>query len=217
MKIILLGPPGAGKGTQARLLGEALDIPHISTGDMLRAAIQANTPLGKEVQAVMKAGKLVSDSLIIDLVKERLVKPDCRAGFLFDGFPRTIPQAEAVHSAGITIDYVINIVLSDDEIVKRLSGRWMHPGSGRTYHIDYHPPKVFGKDDETGEDLIQREDDKETTIRARLKVYHQQTKPLIHFYQTLSQQSLTSYVDLEGVGEVEEVKNRILTILETVP
>ncbi len=214
MNIILLGPPGAGKGTQARLLSEALGIPQISTGDMLRAAIHAKTSLGLAAKVIMDAGNLVSDEVIIGLVKERIAEPDCQQGFLFDGFPRTIPQAEAVQAAGISIDHVIEMKISDEEIVKRLSGRWLHPGSGRTYHLDFHPPKRVGKDDETGEDLIQRPDDQEATVRDRLKVYHHQTKPLIDFYKQETKKGLTKYVEMDAVGEMEEVKKNILAALE---
>ena len=183
MRIILLGPPGAGKGTQAQFISKEYDIPQISTGDMLRAAIKEGSELGKQAKDVMNAGGLVSDDLIINLVQERIAKPDCVNGCILDGFPRTIPQAQALADANVTIDHVIEISVPDDEIVKRLSGRRQHAGSGRVYHIDHNPPKVDGIDDVTGEPLIQREDDKESTIRDRLATYHEQTSTLVGFYQ----------------------------------
>jgi adenylate kinase len=213
MNIILLGPPGAGKGTQARLISEALGMPQISTGDMLRSAITAGSPLGLAAKAIMDAGQLVSDEVIIGVVKERVAQTDCQHGFLFDGFPRTIPQAEAVQAAGIKIDYVVEMKLSDEEVVQRLSGRWLHPASGRTYHVIFHPPRVAGQDDETGEVLIQRKDDQESTVRDRLKVYQQQTQPLVNFYQAVARQHLTKYIEVDAVGEVDEVKQRILKFL----
>src|SRR6187549_29799 len=179
MRLILLGPPGAGKGTQANFIKEAYGIPQISTGDMLRAAVKAGTPLGLAAKKVMDSGALVSDDIIIGLVKERLKEPDCANGYLFDGFPRTIPQAEAMRNAGVKLDYVLEIDVPDEEIIERMSGRRMHAPSGRTYHVKFHPPKVAGKDDVTGEDLIQRKDDEEATVRNRLGVYHQQTEPLV--------------------------------------
>lgn len=184
MRIILLGAPGAGKGTQAKFLTEKFGIPQISTGDMLRAAVNAGTELGLKVKDVMASGGLVSDDIIIALVKERIVQDDCEKGFLLDGFPRTIPQADAMKDAGVVIDNVVEIYVEDEEIVSRLSGRRVHSGSGRIYHLIYNPPKQEGVDDETGEALIQREDDQEVTIRKRLDVYHQQTEPLVNFYQT---------------------------------
>jgi len=179
MRLILLGPPGAGKGTQAQFICEKFGIPQISTGDMLRAAIKAGTPLGLEAKKVMDAGQLVSDDIIIGLVQERLKQPDCVRGYLFDGFPRTIPQADALKRSGVALDYVLQIDVPDSEIVTRMSGRRVHPGSGRTYHVVFNPPKVAGKDDETGEDLVQRDDDREETVKKRLDVYHAQTAPLV--------------------------------------
>ena len=182
MRLILLGPPGAGKGTQANFIKEKFGIPQISTGDMLRAAVKAGTPLGLEAKKVMDAGGLVSDDIIIGLVKDRLQQDDCKSGYMFDGFPRTLPQADAMKDAGVAIDFVLEIDVPDAEIVERMSGRRSHPASGRTYHVKFNPPKVPGKDDVTGEDLIQREDDKEETVRKRLDVYHSQTKPLVEYY-----------------------------------
>ena len=182
MRLILLGPPGAGKGTQANFIKEKFGIPQISTGDMLRAAVKAGTPLGLEAKKVMDAGGLVSDDIIIGLVKDRLQQDDCKAGYMFDGFPRTIPQADAMKDAGVAIDFVLEIDVPDAEIVERMSGRRAHLASGRTYHVKYNPPKVEGKDDVTGEDLVQRDDDKEETVKKRLDVYHSQTKPLVEYY-----------------------------------
>lgn len=182
MRLILLGPPGAGKGTQANFIKEKFGIPQISTGDMLRAAVKAGTPLGLEAKKVMDAGGLVSDDIIIGLVKDRLQQDDCKAGYMFDGFPRTIPQADAMKEAGVPIDFVLEIDVPDAEIVERMSGRRAHLASGRTYHVKYNPPKVAGKDDVTGEDLVQRDDDKEETVKKRLDVYHSQTKPLVEYY-----------------------------------
>ena len=184
MRLILLGPPGAGKGTQANFIKEKFGIPQISTGDMLRAAVKAGTPLGLEAKKVMDAGGLVSDDIIIGLVKDRLQQDDCKAGYMFDGFPRTIPQADAMKDAGVPIDFVLEIDVPDAEIVERMSGRRAHLASGRTYHVKYNPPKVEGKDDVTGEDLVQRDDDKEETVKKRLDVYHSQTKPLVEYYST---------------------------------
>ncbi len=212
MRIILLGPPGAGKGTQATYITEKFGIPQISTGDMLRAAVKAGTELGLIAKDVMSSGGLVSDDLIIDLVKERIQAPDCVNGFLFDGFPRTIPQAEALLNAGITIDKVIEIDVADQEIIKRLSGRRVHEASGRVYHIAHNPPKEEGIDDVTGEPLIQRADDTEETVRSRLGVYHDQTKPLVKFYQELSQEkpeSAPQYFKVNGVGDLTEVEARL--------
>lgn len=218
MRIILLGGPGAGKGTQAKFLAEHLGIIQISTGDMLRAAIQDKSPLGQQVKAVMDAGRLVSDSLIIELVKQRIAMPDCvNKGFLLDGYPRTIAQAEALRAAEIWINHVIEIAVSDEEIVHRMSGRRVHPTSGRTYHIHYHPPKVPNRDDVTQEPLIQREDDKEETVRKRLEVYHQQTEPLITYYQewAASGDPKAPYFDsISGLGSLEEVRSRLLDILQ---
>ena len=182
MRLILLGPPGAGKGTQANFIKEKFGIPQISTGDMLRAAVKAGTPLGLEAKKVMDAGGLVSDDIIIGLVKDRLQQDDCKSGYMFDGFPRTIPQADAMKDAGVAIDFVLEIDVPDAEIVERMSGRRAHLASGRTYHVKYNPPKVEGKDDVTGEDLVQRDDDKEETVKKRLDVYHSQTKPLVEYY-----------------------------------
>ena len=216
MRIILLGAPGAGKGTQAQFITKNFNIPQISTGDMLRAAVKAGTPLGIAAKKVMDAGELVSDDLIIGLVQERIAEPDCENGFLFDGFPRTIPQAEALQSANIEIDHVLEIAVDDEEIVKRLSGRRVHPNSGRVYHIEYNPPKTAGVDDETGESLVQRDDDKEATVRQRLKVYYDQTAPLVGFYQGLSDQSnsKTRYSRIEGVGSVDNITSSVLAALK---
>lgn len=214
MRVILLGAPGAGKGTQARYITEKFGIPQISTGDMLRAAVKAGTELGLKAKSVMDAGGLVSDDLIINLVKERIAQPDCANGFLFDGFPRTIPQAEALRDAGVALDHVVEIAVDDEEIVKRLSGRRVHPASGRVYHTEYNPPKVAGKDDVTGEDLVQREDDKEETVRHRLSVYHSQTKPLVDFYQKLAAETGTpKYTHVPGVGSVEQITAKTLSAL----
>lgn len=215
MRIILLGPPGAGKGTQAQVIMEKFGIPQISTGDMLRAAVKSGSELGSKVKAVMDSGALVSDDLIIALVKDRITQPDCETGFLFDGFPRTIPQAEALQHAGIPIDHVLEIVVEDGEIVKRLSGRRVHPSSGRVYHIVYNPPKVEGIDDETGDALIQREDDTEATVSHRLDVYHEQTEPLVEFYKSLEAGSgdAPRYSSVAGVGSVEDISQKVLESL----
>lgn len=214
MRIILLGAPGAGKGTQAGFITKKFGIPQIATGDMLRAAVKAESPLGLEVKQVMESGGLVSDEIIIGLIKERILADDCANGFLFDGFPRTIPQAEALREAGVEIDHVIEIAVDDEEIVERIAGRRMHPATGRTYHIEHNPPKVAGKDDETGEDLIQRDDDKEETVRHRLSVYHSQTKPLIKFYQDLAAANGSpKYSAIEGVGSVEQITAKVLAAL----
>lgn len=213
MRLILLGGPGAGKGTQANFLTEHFSIPQISTGDMLRAAVKADTPLGREARKVMDAGGLVSDDIIMGLVKERLREPDCRSGYLFDGFPRTIAQAEAMRTEGIDVDYVVEIAVPDEEIIKRMSGRRVHPASGRTYHVEFNPPKGEGEDDITGEPLIQRDDDKEETVRKRLEVYHDQTAPLIDYFMKwgeTDQANAPRYVKVDGIGDVEEVKQRIL-------
>jgi adenylate kinase len=212
MRIILLGAPGAGKGTQAKLIMEKFGIPQISTGDMLRAAVKAGTQLGLQAKDIMASGGLVSDDLIIALVKERIQASDCEHGFLFDGFPRTIPQAEALRESGIKIDYVVEIDVADEEIVKRLSGRRMHEPSGRVYHDMHQPPREPGKDDVTGEPLVQREDDKEETVRKRLAVYHEQTKPLVNFYRSLEQACAADapiYRSISGVGSVEEIRTRL--------
>lgn len=214
MRIILLGAPGAGKGTQAQFITEKFAIPQISTGDMLRAAVKAGTDLGKQVEQVMASGGLVTDETIIALVRERIADDDCQNGFLFDGFPRTIPQAQALVDADVAIDLVLEIDVDDEEIVKRLSGRRVHPDSGRIYHVDYNPPKVAGKDDETGDDLIQRDDDKETTVRKRLAVYHEQTKPLVDFYTKLEAQgSGVRVVSINGVAPVDEIKEQIARLI----
>lgn len=216
MRVILLGAPGAGKGTQAQLIMEKFGIPQISTGDMLRAAVKAGTPLGLQAQDIMAAGGLVSDDLIIALVKERITQTDCANGFLFDGFPRTIPQAEALLDAGITIDHVIEIDVADEEIVARLSGRRVHEASGRVYHILYNAPKVAGHDDITGEPLVQRPDDSEETVRKRLGVYHSQTKPLVGFYQKLAAagaKNAPKYTRINGVGTVDSIRQQLLSVL----
>ena len=218
MRIILLGAPGAGKGTQAKFITEAYKIPQISTGDMLRAAVKAGTPLGLKVKDIMAAGGLVSDDIIIDLVKDRIAQSDCVNGFLFDGFPRTIPQAKALDVSGVTIDRIIEIYVEDEEIVSRLSGRRVHQASGRVYHIDHNPPKVSGVDDETGDPLVQRDDDKEDTVRKRLAVYHEQTEPLVEFYNNLSQTGFEpkcKYFRVEGVGSLDQIKNRVFAALNT--
>lgn len=211
MKIILLGPPGAGKGTQAQNICQAKSIPQISTGDMLRAAVKAQTPLGIEAKKVMDAGGLVSDKIIIGLVKERITQNDCKNGFLFDGFPRTIVQAQALKKDGVNIDCVVEIQVPDEDIVNRMSGRRAHLASGRTYHIIYNPPKVADKDDKTGEDLVQRADDNEETVRSRLTVYHEQTQPLVDYYQSWANNDSNApkYYSVSGVGSLDEVKTRI--------
>jgi adenylate kinase len=213
MRLILLGPPGAGKGTQAQFICEQFSIPQISTGDMLRAAVKAGTELGLKAKQVMAAGELVSDDLIIGLVKERIQEADCAKGFLFDGFPRTIPQAEAIVEAGIVIDHVLEIAVDDDEIVQRLSGRRVHEASGRIYHITYNAPQQEGLDDVTGEPLMQREDDRESTVRNRLNVYHAQTAPLIDFYCALDGGNAPAYHRVEGVGSVDEIKTQVVDAL----
>ena len=214
MRVILLGAPGAGKGTQAVFITKQFGIPQISTGDMLRAAVKAQSPLGLKVKNVMASGGLVSDDIIIDLIKERITADDCANGFLLDGFPRAIPQAEALREAGVEIDHVIEIAVEDEEIVGRIAGRRMHPATGRTYHVEHNPPKVAGKDDETGEDLIQREDDQEETVRHRLSVYHSQTKPLVAFYQDLAAANGTpKYSAIAGVGSVEQITAKVLATL----
>lgn len=213
MRLILLGAPGAGKGTQAQFITEKYNIPQISTGDMLRAAIKNETPLGLQVKDVMASGGLVSDDIIIALVKERITEDDCKNGFLFDGFPRTIPQAQALVDAGVELDYVLEIAVEDSEIIKRMSGRRVHPASGRTYHVVFNPPKVEGKDDDTGEELIQREDDSEETVRKRLDVYHQQTAPLVDFYQQLDTANAPKYARIEGVGSVDDIKQAAFAAL----
>ncbi len=215
MRLILLGAPGAGKGTQATFIKEKFNIPQISTGDMLRAAVKAGTPLGLEAKKFMDAGGLVPDEVIIGMIKERIQDVDCKDGFLFDGFPRTIPQAEAMKDAGVDIDYVVEIDVPDAEIIKRMSGRRMHLASGRTYHVVFNPPKVAGKDDLTGEDLVQREDDKEETVMKRLEVYHSQTKPLVDYYSNWasSSEKAPKYVKVNGIGAVDEIKRQVFDAL----
>jgi len=216
MRLILLGGPGAGKGTQANHIKEKYGIPQISTGDMLRAAVKAGTPLGLAAKKIMDTGGLVSDEIIIGLVKARIQEPDCANGFLFDGFPRTIPQADAMKAEGVSIDYVVEIAVDDEEIVKRMGGRRAHLASGRTYHILYNPPKVEGKDDVTGEDLVQREDDQEETVRNRLKVYHEQTEPLVAYYGKWAERgeaNAPKYVQINGIGKVDEIRDTIFKAL----
>lgn len=213
MRIILLGAPGAGKGTQAQFLMNTFNIPQISTGDMLRAAIKEGTELGKKARQVMDEGKLVSDDIMIGLVQERVSQSDCANGFLLDGFPRTIPQADAMQEAGIKIDYVIEFDVPDEVIVERMAGRRVHPGSGRVYHVTYNPPKEEGKDDVTGEDLIIRDDDKETTVRHRLSVYHEQTEPLVSYYQALAEQDVVHYHKVDGTREVGEISAELKDVL----
>jgi len=210
MRLILLGPPGAGKGTQAQFIREKFGIPQISTGDMLRAAVKAGTPLGVAAKKVMDAGQLVSDDIIIGLVKERLKQPDCKPGYLFDGFPRTIPQAEAMQKEKVALDCVLEIDVPDEEIITRMSGRRVHPASGRTYHVQFNPPRVEGKDDVTGESLVQRDDDKEATVRNRLDVYRKQTRPLVDFYSKVSG---VKYRKISGLGKVDEITQRALAAL----
>jgi adenylate kinase len=216
MRVILLGAPGAGKGTQANLIKEKFGIPQISTGDMLRAAVKAGTPLGVAAKKIMDVGGLVSDDIIINLVKERIKDADCANGFLFDGFPRTIPQAQAMKDADIRIDYVVEIDVADSEIIQRMSGRRVHPASGRTYHIVFNPPKVAGKDDVTGEDLVQRPDDAEETVIKRLNVYHEQTKPLVDYYTSWSKSGDTKapkVVHVPGVGSVDSIRDKVFEVL----
>ena len=216
MKLILLGAPGAGKGTQAAFICRKYGIPQISTGDMLRAAVKAGTPLGQQAKAVMEAGQLVSDDLIINLVKERIAQPDCAPGFLFDGFPRTIAQAEAMKQAGVQLDYVLEIDVPFDAIVERMSGRRSHPASGRTYHVKFNPPKVAGKDDVTGEPLVQRDDDREETVKKRLDVYSQQTRPLVDYYGNWAKTdpaAAPKYRAISGLGTVEEITARALAAI----
>jgi adenylate kinase len=217
MRLILLGPPGAGKGTQAKFIAEKYGIPQISTGDMLRAAVKAGTPLGLAAKAVMDAGQLVSDDIIIGLVKERLAQPDCAKGYMFDGFPRTIPQADALKDSGVALDVVLEIDVPDEAIVERMSGRRAHLPSGRTYHVKYNPPKVEGKDDETGEPLVQRDDDKEEVVKKRLDVYHAQTKPLVKYYSDWSatgDKAAPRYAKISGTGPVDEITAKAFAALE---
>ncbi|MBL8488194.1 MAG: adenylate kinase [Rhodocyclaceae bacterium] len=216
MRLILLGPPGAGKGTQANFIKEKFGIPQISTGDMLRAAVKAGTALGLEAKKVMDAGGLVSDEIIIGLVKDRLTQPDCAQGYMFDGFPRTIPQAEAMKAAGVPIDYVLEIDVPDAEIISRMSGRRAHLASGRTYHVKFNPPKVEGKDDVTGEPLVQRDDDKEETVRKRLSVYHAQTEALVNYYGEWAKNGEAGaprYRRIDGLGAVEDIRARAFAAL----
>src|SRR5437762_996059 len=210
MRLILLGPPGAGKGTQAAFIRDKFGIPQISTGDMLRAAVKAGTPLGLAAKKVMDAGQLVSDEIIIRLVKERLKQDDCKRGYLFDGFPRTIPQAEAMKAAAVPIDYVLEIDVADDDIIRRMGGRRVHPASGRTYHVKFNPPKVEGRDDLTGEPLVQRDDDREDTVRKRLEVYRNQTRPLVDYYRKFPG---VKYRKISGLGRVDEITKRALAAL----
>ncbi len=216
MRVILLGAPGAGKGTQAQAICDHFSIPQISTGDMLRAAVAAESELGLKVKEIMASGALVSDDIIIALVKERIAQDDCANGFLLDGFPRTIPQADALRDSGVTIDHVVDIDVADEEIVKRLSGRRIHEGSGRVYHVDYHPPKTSGQDDETGEPLVQRADDEEATVRKRLQVYHDQTAPLVAYYRKWADEDAAAapqYHHIVGKGTVEDISRKILQSL----
>ena len=217
MKIILLGAPGAGKGTQAQFISKHLNIPQISTGDMLRAAVASKSDLGLKAKDIMEKGELVSDDLILDLVKDRISENDCANGFLFDGFPRTLDQARALKDKGIAIDCIIEIMVDDIEIIQRMSGRRVHPGSGRTYHITHNPPKEENIDDETGEPLIQRPDDNEETVKKRLAIYHEQTYPLVEFYKSLSNdESSTNYVEINGIGSIEEIQSQITDNIEKI-
>ncbi len=216
MKLILLGAPGAGKGTQANFIHDKFGLPQISTGDMLRAAVKANTSLGQAAKKIMDAGGLVPDDIIINLVRERIKEKDCINGFMLDGFPRTIPQAETMKQAGVQIDYVVEIDVADSEIIKRMSGRRVHPASGRTYHVVFNPPKVAGKDDITGEELVQRPDDAEETVRKRLDVYHKQTKPLVGYYTAWEKSGVAPaprYVNIPGVGGVNDIRDKIFAVL----
>lgn len=216
MKLILLGAPGAGKGTQAAFICGKFGIPQISTGDMLRAAVKAGTPLGLAAKKVMDGGSLVSDDIIIGLVKERIAHADCASGFLFDGFPRTIPQADAMNAAGVKLDAVLEIDVPDATIIERMSGRRVHPASGRTYHVKFNPPKVADRDDETGEPLIQRVDDLEETVRKRLQVYHRQTRPLVDYYSRLAHTGSANaprYLRVDGTGSVEQIRQRVMAAL----
>lgn len=212
MRVILLGAPGAGKGTQAQFITERFGIPQISTGDMLRAAVKAGTDVGNQAREIMAAGKLVPDEIIIALVKERITQDDCVNGFLFDGFPRTIPQAEAMRLAGVHIDHVVEIAVPDDVIIRRIVGRRVHPASGRIYHVEFNPPRVADRDDATGEELLHREDDREETVRNRLGIYHEQTSKLIDYYRG-KQDDGTRYHRIDGVGSVDEIRDRVLQSL----
>lgn len=213
MRVILLGSPGSGKGTQAQFITEKFAIPQISTGDMLRAAVRAGTELGKAAKKIMDEGGLVSDEIILGLVKDRITQTDCQNGFLLDGFPRTIVQAEGLLEMGVQVDHVLEIAVADDEIVKRMSGRRVHLDSGRTYHIEFNPPKVADKDNETGEPLIQRDDDKEETVKKRLRVYHQQTKPLVGFYSAMADSNKVRFGSIAGVGTVADITTKVFAEL----
>ena len=218
MRLILLGGPGAGKGTQAAFISEHFSIPQISTGDMLRAAVKAGNAIGREAKSIMDAGNLVSDALILDLVKQRIAEPDCANGFLFDGFPRTIAQAQALKEQGVGLEYVVEIAVDDHEIIRRMSGRRVHVASGRTYHVEFNPPRTAGKDDVTGEDLVQREDDCKEVVTKRLEVYHQQTEPLIKYFrswQDSGDQAAPKFVNIDGIGDVERVRDDIIAALTT--
>lgn len=216
MRMILLGGPGAGKGTQATFITEHFSVPQISTGDMLRAAVKAGTALGREAKSVMDAGDLVSDDLILNLVRERIAEPDCANGFLFDGFPRTIAQAEGLKEQGVRLDCVVEIAVDDGEIIRRMSGRRVHLASGRTYHMEFNPPENAGKDDVTGEDLIQRDDDREEVVKNRLEVYHAQTEPLIEYYrawQDSGDEAAPEFIRIDGIGDVERVRRDVIAAL----
>lgn len=218
MRVILLGGPGAGKGTQANFVKERFGIPQISTGDMLRSHVKAGTELGQAAKAIMDAGGLVSDEIILGMVKARIAEPDCQGGYLFDGFPRTLVQAEGMKEAGIDVDAVVEIDVPDDEIIQRMSGRRVHPDSGRSYHVLFNPPQVEGRDDATGEPLVQRDDDKEDTVRARLAVYHDQTEPLIQYYSSWAEQGgakAPKYLKVNGVGTVEMIRDQVVRGLES--
>jgi adenylate kinase len=212
MRVILLGAPGSGKGTQAQAITDQFGIPQISTGDMLRAAVRAGTPLGLEAKKIMDAGLLVSDDIILGLIRERIQADDCRKGFLLDGFPRTIAQADGLEALGIAIDQVVEFVVDDEEIVQRMSGRRVHPASGRTYHVVFNPPREADKDDLTGEPLIQRDDDSEATVRKRLAVYHEQTKPLVGYYREKAEQGAVRFASINGIGAVEDITARLLAV-----
>ena len=216
MRIILLGAPGAGKGTQAQAICDHLNIPQISTGDMLRGEIKSGSDLGNQAKSIMDAGKLVDDELIIKLVTKRINVDDCKSGYLFDGFPRTIPQAQSLRLANIQIDLILNIIVDEADILNRITGRRVHPASGRTYHVEYNPPKIPEKDDVTGDDLIQRDDDTEETVRKRLSVYHEQTEPLISFYKSWKQENdeAPKFIDVPGIGNISEISQRIITSIE---
>ena len=219
MRVILLGGPGAGKGTQANFIKERYNIPQISTGDMLRAHVKAGSELGVAAKKIMDEGGLVSDDIIMGMVKERITEDDCKNGYLFDGFPRTIPQADALKAAGVAVDGVVEIDVADEEIIKRMSGRRVHLASGRTYHVTFNPPKVEGKDDVTGEDLIQRDDDREETVKARLKVYHDQTEPLIDYYTKFAdsgESGAPKYIKVDGIGQVDGIRDQIFSSLDAV-